>query len=232
MRGKLCKRYWSVFLALMVWQLCLGGAQAYQIKLEYYDALTLDTVTPKGIYKRVVMYLDASPAVLDKISAVTYHLEGDFYKPHLTVRSRENAFQLEVNTLTHIPVSADIRFKNGKVAQINSYILLGTRKRRRDKTHEIHLDHVVSKTPDTSKGETTYELDLFVGGREQDLKQVNYVEYYFSKPFPQRMARVGANVPKFNFHLKTDSQLEVQAYAYFKDGSIIELIRFLYFKYY
>ncbi len=234
MRGKFCRRLICVLSVLLVCQLLfwLSTPSAYQIEVEYYDALTLDTVTAEGIYKRVILYLNASPAVLNKISSVTYHLDGDFYKPHLTVRSRQNAFQLELNTLTHIPVTVDVRFKDGKSTQLNQYILLGTKKRHRDKSHNIHLDHTIIKTPDKTKGETDYEIDLFLKGTDKDLAQLKYIEYHFSKPFPQRVAKVSSNVPQFKFQLKTTQQLEVQGYAYFKDGSVMELIRFLYFKYY
>ncbi len=234
MRGGLLKKELTVLLMLFACLLLFSVSVtfAYQIDLEYYDALTLDTVTPKGIYKRVVMYLKAEPRVLAKISSVTYQLEGDFYKTRVTVKSRKNAFQFDVNTTTHIPVTVDVRFKGGKSTQLNKYVLLGTRKRQRDKTHNIHLNHIITATPDKSRGETDYEMDLLVEGSDKDLADLDYIEYYISKPYPKRVVRVNHKTTQFKYHIKTSQQLDVQGYAYFKDGSVIQLVRFLYFKYY
>lgn len=208
------------------------NTSAYEVDLDYYDALTLDTVTPKGIYKRVVMFIKAPREVLNQINSVRYRLEGDFYTPQVTVRSRHNAFQFEVNTVTHIPVTVFIYFSNGKMVQLDRYILLGTRKRQREKSYDVHLHHLITKTPDRTRGETAYEMDLQIEGPENDLKKLDYVEYYFSKPYPKRMVKVSNKIPHCKYHIKTSKQVDVQAYVYFKDGTVIQLIRFIYFKYY
>lgn len=205
---------------------------AYQLEIDYFDDITKDTVTRNGIYKRVILYIKAAPEVLSKVQSVTYHLDENFYQPQVTVRSKDNAFQLELNTLNHIPVTADIYFKDGKITKLDQYVLLGTRRQRQESSYKVHMRHVILKTPDETKNETEYELDLLIDAPENDLKQIDHVDYYFSEPSPNKMVKIDKGTPDFKYHIKTSQQIIVQGYAYFKDGSVIQMIGFLYFKYY
>ncbi len=210
--------------------LTLSPATAYQINLDYSSAKTWDTVTPKGIYHQAIIFLDASPEVLDKIQSVKYELEDGFYQNELEVRSPEHKFALEVQTLEHFNVVANIHFRDGKQLTLSKYIMLNVHPPKLTSVHKVMFVNLVSKE-NKKNGKKSYDIQLRIEGPDNDLKQIDHVDYYFPPNFPQRIVKVSAG-PNFTYDMEITEELSLQAYIYFKDGTVTELVRFVYFKYY
>ncbi len=207
-------------------------AYAYQIKLDYYSKITQDTVTPEGIYYQVVIYFDVPRSVMKKISYVNYQLEAPFYRKSIVVRSQAHNFQLTLDALTHFYVSAQVHFTEGNNTTVTKYIILGTDKTPFAAAHQVSISHDILKTFSDSKQAERYTVALFLEGRPSELAQVDKVEYYFPNSFSKAPVTVYGPSPNFELQLELTQQSSIQAYVYFKDGTVAELVRFVYFKYY
>jgi hypothetical protein len=222
------------FILCCLIHLLLGGnlSCAYQVELDYYAQRTLDTVTPEGIYYQVVIYLNAPQAVMNKISYVTYQLQDSFYRKSIVVRSRVHNFQLVVDALSHFYITAQAHFTDGKNLTLTQYVILETKRPPRDPVHQVSISHDVLQVPFKPKQEEGYTISLFLEGNSTELAQVDKVEYYF--PSSTSQAPITVHGPSTDFHLQLEltRQSSIQAYVYFKDGTVRELVRFVYFKYY
>ena len=205
---------------------------AYQVELDYYSHVTKDTVTPEGIYHQAVIYLNAPTEVMKNISYVNYQLAGNFYRKSIVVRSQAHNFQLTVDALTHFFVNAQVHFAEGNNTTITKYIILGTNKPYFAPVHQVSISHDILKTPANSKHDNTYTIALFLEGPADELAQVDKVEYYFPSSFSKAPITVYSPSTNFELQQKLTQQSSIQAYVYFKDGTVTELVRFAYFKYY
>jgi len=230
-------RKWIAGLTVLFWVLSfyndwvLARPVEPQLDIQYYSVRTKDTVTPEGIYNNVFVYIAASSQVLDKIDHVVYRLDENFFKPEVVVSSRKHQFQLELKALTHFSVSARVYFKDGKVKQLDRYLLLGVPKPKRESIHPLAIKHSVLETPVASH-RRTYRIELLLEGRAADLAQVDHVEYYFPPDSGYKTIKVSNPSTDFRIETELDRQLTLQAYVYFKDGVVSELVRFIYFKFY
>ena len=220
----------SIVVVLLQTLSTVSPAAAYQINLDYSSAKTWDTVTPKGIYHQAIIFLDASPEILNKVRSVKYELEDSFYQNELEVRSPEHNFALEVQTLEHFNVVANIHFIDGKNLTLSKYIMLNVHPPKLKSVHPVRFIHIVTKE-NSKGGKKTFNIQLRVEGPDNDLSQIDHVDYYFPPSSPQRIVKVSTG-PDFPYDMEITEELSLQAYIYFKDGTVMELVRFVYFKYY
>ncbi len=209
-----------------------GSVLAYQVKLEYCSKITQDTVTPDGIYYQVVMRLNAPKSVMREINYVNYQLEGSFYRKSIVVSSKAHNFQLTVDALSHFYVNAQVHFAEGNNTTVTKYIILGAKKTSFAPAHQVSISHEVLKTPTGQNQSKKYTVALFLEGSADELAQVDKIEYYFPSSFSKAPIPVYGPSPDFELQLELTQQSSIQAYVYFKDGTVTELVRFVYFKYY
>jgi hypothetical protein len=205
---------------------------ASQVELTYYSKRTLDTVTPEGIYSQVIIQLSAAKGVMDNIRYVTYQLEDPFYRKSVVVRSQAHNFQLEVNAITHFHVAAQVHFSDGKNLTLNQYIILGIQKPPLTPAHQVSISHEVLDAPSKTNQGGTYSVSLFLEGTPTELAQISKVEYYFPKSFSRAPITIKGPSSNFQLHVELSQQSSIQAYIYFKDGTVSQRVRFIYFKYY
>ncbi len=212
--------------------LFLGSVYSYQIELDYYTARTQDTVTPAGIYHEMFLYINAPVATIDKIDYVKYQFTGKFWKPELISRSREHDFQVEVKSLSHFSATALVHFKNGKKLELDRYIMAGIQKPKRKSAHVVFLNHIPEEVPTIVKGKKVFNVAMFIDGSRSELGQISRIEYYFEPSSKRKPIIINNPKPDSQVQLRLSEQLNVQAYVYFRDGSVSHHIRFIYFKYY
>ena len=76
-------------------------------------------------YYRVRVIVDAdSPARLDNVAAVTYHLHPTFKEPVRRVLDRSSSFEMKTAAWGEFNMSAEIEFVNGEKITIERYINL------------------------------------------------------------------------------------------------------------
>ncbi len=223
------------FCCLVASLVTVKTAYSYEVKLDYYAERTLDTVTPKGIYSQVIVFLNAPKSLINKISYVNYQLQEPFSRKSIVCRSKQHNFQLVVNTLTHFYITAQVHFSDGKNLTLTKYLILKVKKTPKEPAHDVSLSHeVLNVSSGTRRNKKEkYSVSLLLEGSANELAQVKKVEYYLPESFSK--APITLHAPSSdNFQLKLEIEQEssIQAYIYFKDGAVMHLVRFIYFKYY